>query len=146
MSRSSVLAHSVDDLPFSEGGDAFSIFTGSVIEDDVDAASAQRSKQLEALVSLGIRLSKLVTAPVQVAQGRRFLADALHLAHQHPGINLSAAQRTGRQLEIGGDRGEASGEVGGDRGEIAAATAGEVPGEVASPGLAGELCSTACSR
>ena len=90
LSRSSVLAHSVDDLPFSEGGDALSVFTGSVIGDDGDTASAQRSKQLEALVSLGIRLSKLVTAPVQVAQGRRFLADALHLAHQHPGINNDA--------------------------------------------------------
>ena len=39
---------------------------------------------------MGIRLSGLSSAPVQVAQGRRFLADALHIAHEYPGVNNKA--------------------------------------------------------
>ena len=67
--------------------------SGSVVavaDEEEDMDWEKRGKQLQALVSMGIRLSNLHSAPTQIAQGRRFLADALHIAHEYPGVNNAA--------------------------------------------------------
>lgn len=65
LNRSSILNSSGDNVIFSDAGSVSAFAEGG------DMSWEQRGKQLEALVSMGIRLSKLLQSPVQVTQGRR---------------------------------------------------------------------------